>query len=530
MGGWQNLHPPGEQFRYRKETDREPRLCQLQANVLPMYAEVSAADRAILWQSLIDGINAHLDGATGTPTISPLNEVAVKELIATFDFQHPLNASDALDLAIRGLRDLQPNNRSPRYFGLFDGAPTTMAIVGEVLAATFNSCLATRDGSPFAAAAEEKLVRDFGTRLGYPAECADGIFTSGGSEANLSAVLLALTDRYPAYRDGGLVAMAQRPIVYVSSEAHPSVLRGVRLSGLGAESIRIVRTDRALRMDAAALEELIVAEKRAGFAPLAVVLTAGTTGAGIIDPLERTADIAARHQLWLHVDAAWGGAAALLPEPDPAFRGLGRADSITFDPHKWLAVPLGIGMLLTRHRGLLERAFSVGATFLDADERDSEPFARSLRWSRGFGALKVLLSLAVTGWSGLEEELRRQVRLGDELRRQLIEAGWKIVNDTPLPVVCFVPERPADQQRDRLRLLATMVNASGDTRIFVVRIGGRHVLRACITNYATTDADVAALVGILGRSASRLQAGQVGLGEFRDIAPGTESRQAGCTS
>jgi glutamate/tyrosine decarboxylase-like PLP-dependent enzyme len=470
-----------------------------------MDMDTSAADHMNIWRLLAEGIEAHLGGADNAATTSPPDEVAVRELIAAFDFHHPLPPGDALALAIHGLRDLQPNNRHPRYFGLFDGVPETMSIVGEALAAAFNCCLATRDGSPFAAAAEEKLVREFGTRLGYPEECVDGIFTSGGSEANLSALLLALTARFPGYRSGGLIAMTQRPMVYVSPEAHPSVLRAVRLSGLGAESVRTVRTDSSLRMNMDALEEMIAVDRRAGLTPLAVMLTAGTTGAGVIDPLENAADIAARHRLWLHVDAAWGGAAAMLPDRDPAFDGLGRADSITFDPHKWLAVPLGVGTMLTRHRGLLERAFSVTATFLDADDSHAEPFARSLRWSRDFAALRVLLSLAVTGWPGLEQSLRRQIRLGDELRRQLTAAGWKVVNDTPLPVVCFVPERPADQLPDRLRPLATIVNTSGDVRIFSVRIGTMHALRASITNPETTDADVSALVGILGQAASQLQ-------------------------
>ncbi len=470
-----------------------------------MSIEISAADRAKLLHALVEEIENYLDTAADDTGRSPVADADVDELLAAFDFDQPVAAADALDLAIRGLRDMQPRTRHRRYFGLFDATPTTMSIIGEALSATFNPCLATRNGSPFGIAAEEKLVAAFGEKFGYPPCEVDGILTSGGSETNLSAMLMALTHRIPSYPQTGLIGLASRPVVYVSPEAHPSVPRAARLTGLGAESVREVETDCAQRMDLAALEKMIVADQRAGLTPVAVVVTAGTTGAGAIDPIDGAACIAARHGLWLHVDAAWGGAAALLPDPDPAFQGLARADSLTFDPHKWMSVPLGLGMLLTRHRGLLARTFSAGPTFLDADGREAEPFSRSLRWSRSFAALKLLLSLAVTGWQGFEETLRQQMRLADELRKGLAGSGWQIVNDTPLPLVCFLPADRAEQHPHRLRLIARAINSTGDAHIFVVKSGGRHVLRASITNYATTEADVVALIGLLDDAARRSQ-------------------------
>jgi glutamate/tyrosine decarboxylase-like PLP-dependent enzyme len=462
-----------------------------------MSIEISAADRAKLLHALIEEIENYLDTAADAPDGPSVARSDVDEVLAAFDFDHPIAAGDALALAIRGLRDMQPHTRHRRYFGLFDGTPTTMSIIGEALTATFNACLATRTGSPFGIAAEEKLIAAFGEKFGYPPGDGDGILTSGGSETNLSAMLLALNHQIPGFAQTGLVGLSSRPVVYVSPEAHPSVPRAARLTGLGAESVREVETDCGQRMDLTALEKMIVADRRDGLMPVAIVLTAGTTGAGVIDPIDGAADIAARHGLWLHVDAAWGGAAALLPNPDPAFEGLARADSITFDPHKWMSVPLGLGMLLTRHRGLLARTFSTGPVFLDADGRQAEPFSRSLRWSRSFAALKLLLSLAVAGWQGFEETWRHQMRLADELRKGLVGAGWQITNDTPLPLVCFLPADRAGQHPHRLRLIARTINSAGDAHIFVVKSGGRLVLRASMTNYATTEADVMALIDML---------------------------------
>ena len=493
--------------------------------------ELSAADRAEVWRTAIEGVDAYLAEVAELGAGRPIDRDAVAELLASFDFDSPLQPQEAVGLALRGLRELQQHARHPRYFGLFEAAPTTMAVVGETLAATFNACVATRDASPFGVGAEEKLITEFGTRFGYRADEVDGIVTTGGSESNLSAVLLALRHRFPEYRDTGLLGLTSRPVVYASAEAHPSVAKAVRLVGLGMQSVRIVPTDRAQRMDLAALRELIAADRQAGLTPLAVVATAGTTGSGTVDPLDGAADVAAEHGLWLHVDAAWGAAAALLPELADTFRGLGRADSLTFDPHKWMSVPLGIGLLLTRHRGLLERTFGIDDSFLGdaaggADVR-SEPFTRSIRWSRSFAGLKLLMSMSVVGWRGFEETLRHQVGLGDELRRALVGSGWRIVNDTPLPVVCFLPEAAADQEPERLRLLAKMVNATGEARIFVVRIGGRYTLRACITNHATTAADIAVLVDVLGDAMKRLGADGVDAEALRGVAAEAGTCQLG---
>lgn len=465
-----------------------------------MGLDLSPGERVELWQQLVKGIDAYVTEVGGLGAGPPTDPAAVTRLLSRFDFDDPLDPQEALQLTLRALRDLQQHAGHPRYFGLFTAAPTAIAIAGETLAATFNSCLASRDSSPFGVAAEEKLVAAFGAKFGYHPDEADGIITSGGSESNLSATLMAIRHRFPDCGERGLVGLRDRPLVYMTAEVHPSIPRAVRLAGLGASAVRTVSTDAALRLDLVGAREQVLADREAGFEPMMLVVTAGTTGAGTVDPLDGAAELAAELGLWLHVDAAWGGAAALLPELRATFRALGRADSITFDPHKWMSVPLGIGLMLTRHGPLLARTFGTGQRFLDhpevADTVRAEPFDRSLRWSRSFGGLKLLLTLAVVGWRGFEESLRHQVRLGQQLRCALAAscAGWQLVNDTPLPVVCFVPRDPAEQEPERLRLLAKMVNAAGRARIFLVRIGSRYTLRASVTNHATTAEDIAILV------------------------------------
>src|SRR5262249_19475580 len=191
---------------------------------------------------------------------------------------------------------------------------------------------------------------------------------------------------------------------------------------------------------------------------------------------------------------AWGGAVALAPELRPLLAGCERAASITFDAHKWLSVPMGAGIYLTRHPGWLERTFRVAAAYMPTGRAAApDPYAHSMQWSRRFIGLKVFLSLAVAGWEGYAAAVRHQMAMGDLLRRRLAEEGWTVVNDTPLPVVCF--RRPSI----RMAAVAAAVVASGAAWLSTVPLDGGPALRACITNYRTTAADVEALVAAVAQ-------------------------------
>jgi glutamate/tyrosine decarboxylase-like PLP-dependent enzyme len=471
---------------------------------------LDASTRAQLWTAVGAAIEAYHQDVSGLDAATMARPEEVRRALARFDFDHPLPPAEAVALAVDAMRRLQPHVLHPRHFGLFDPAPTAMGVLADAMVAAFNPCLATWAGSPVGVETERLLIERFAAVFGYPPDAADGTLTSGGSEANLSGLLLALAARIPEYRDAGLRRMAADPTVYLTEQAHPSWLKAVRIAGLGSLAMRVVPAGYTGGMDADELARLVAADRAAGRLPLVAVATAGTTAAGVIDPIQAVAAVAERFGLWLHVDAAWGGAAMLLPECRPALAGIERADSITFDPHKWLSVPIGCGMLLTRHRGALERTFGVSATFLAGlDEgAGADPFGRSMRWSRDFAGLKLLLSLAVAGWRGYEDVLRRQVRLADRLRDRLLRDGWRIVNHTVLPVVCFTPASTAPGG-DPLALVAALVNGSGQARVFQVRAGGQPALRACVTNYATTEADVDLLADLLAAARADVDSGTV---------------------
>jgi glutamate/tyrosine decarboxylase-like PLP-dependent enzyme len=469
---------------------------------------LDAETRAAVWRRLGEVVEGHVDGVRSLPVAPHLDPAALRAQLQALDFDRPLDAVQALDLAVEGLRRHQVHTPHPRYYGLFNPAPSTMGIAADALVAAFNPQIAAWSHSPFAAEVERHLVRAFGARLGYGET--DGVFCSGGAEANHTAVLAALAWTFPGFREHGLRGLERAPVLYVSAEAHHSFLKAARLCGLGTAAVREVGVDASLRMDVAALRARIAADRAAGQAPFLVVATAGTTGAGAIDPLAAIADVARAERLWMHADAAWGGAAALAPELREALQGIDRADSITLDAHKWLSVPMGAGMLLTRHADVLEHTFRVAAGYMPREAEGlavTDPYAHSMQWSRRCIGLKLFLTLAVAGWDGYARTVRDMTALGRALRGKLERAGWKAVNDTPLPLVCFVDAaHPQGSQAEYLSRVAAAVLASGQAWLSTVGLAGgsRPALRACITNHRTGERDLDALVETL--AAARAQA------------------------
>jgi glutamate/tyrosine decarboxylase-like PLP-dependent enzyme len=458
--------------------------------------------RAELWQRLIEAIETYVTRIDAHRVTPELNPEKIRSMLKRFDFEKPVEPLEALSFAVENLWQYQTHTPHPRYFGLFNPAPTTMGIAADTLAAAFNPQLAAWSHSPLAIEIEQHLIRAFGGRFGFEPAQTDGTFASGGAEANHTAVLTALTQAFPSFPYQGVRALERQPVLYVSAEAHHSFHKAARLCGLGTEAVHEIPLDADLCMDLEALATRVSQDRRAGFAPFMVVATAGTTNSGVVDPSAEIAALAARERLWFHVDAAWGGAAALAPELRPLLTGVERADSITFDAHKWLSVPMGAGIYLTRHPDILDRTFRVAAPYMPREAAALgvvDTCLHTIQWSRRFIGLKVFLSLAVAGWDGYAAAIRHMVAMGDALRKQLVASGWEVVNKTPLPLVCFVDGRhPEGRSASYLESIVLKVVSSGKAWISSTRLAGQiPVLRACITNYRTQPQDVSVLVEAL---------------------------------
>jgi glutamate/tyrosine decarboxylase-like PLP-dependent enzyme len=246
-------------------------------------------------------------------------------------------------------------------------------------------------------------------------------------------------------------------------------------------------------MDADALERMLDDDSARGCVPVLIVATAGTTNAGMIDPIGRCADLARDRGLWLHVDAAWGGAVLASARLRGLLAGIERATSVTIDAHKWFATTMGCGMFITRNPKVLSTTFQVATGFMPSNSVTVDPYVTTAQWSRRFLGVRLFLSLAAAGWGGYAQHVERAVDLIAQLREQLGEQSWTIMNDSSLAVLCVEPPpRAAD-----VRTIARRVLASGRAWVAVAKYEGRDVIRICLTHGEATIDDIHELVDAL---------------------------------
>lgn len=426
------------------------------------------------------------------PGVMP--EAIRQHLTSRYDFTKPWPLDDVIADVEQMLRKWQVHVTHPRYFGLFNPSVTTASVVADAIVAMYNPQLATWRTSPAANELERHTLAWLTGKFGLPPGTVSN-FTSGGGEANFSAVVAALAQTFPDYRESGLRQLAASPAIYLTAGTHPGFLKIARMSGLGSSALREVAVDGDLKMDPGDLARRIAEDRTSGYAPFMVIGTAGTTAAGVIDPLPELARFCQAQNLWFHVDAAWGGAAAISPRLRVHLDGISEADSITCDAHKWFSVPMGAGMFFCRHADAVSRAFDSEAALMPGKTGSVvDSYTSTVQWSRRFIGLKLFLSLAERGESGYIEMIEHQARMGDFLRHSLQQRGWRIVNKTPLPLVCFT--------RDGL-VTSHFLSALHERQIAwmsEVRLdGGDPVLRACITSFRTTEHDIEWVVDEMSR-------------------------------
>jgi glutamate/tyrosine decarboxylase-like PLP-dependent enzyme len=426
--------------------------------------------------------------------------------------------------------DIMPypmGNGHPRFFGWVNSPPTPIGIVADLLAATMNPSCAGGDHA--AIYLERATVRWLMELMGYPTEGSMGILVSGGSMASLTG--LATARQWAAQGDGwnvradGLQGSPQLTM-YVSSETHTTVVKAAELLGIGNRFVRTIPVDTDFRMDVSALEAAVIADREAGFRPFAVVGSAGTVNTGAIDPLDAMADLCAAHGLWFHIDAAYGGPGVLDQRVAPLYSGMARADSLAIDPHKWLSVPVECGCVFVRDGKLLRQTFSLVPPYVQVEEGKG---IGGLPWyseygfqqSRSFRALKTWMSLAHEGRDGLTGIIRRNNDLATSLARRVEDhPKLEVVVPPQLSIVCFryVPETIEETQTDLNLLnksLMEQVQASGEAFVTQAVLGDVFALRANVLHYATSEADLDALIEVVVRLGDRIVFDTVASGAAR---------------
>ena len=371
-----------------------------------------------------------------------------------------------------------------RFFAYVFGSGEPVGALGDLLASSLNQNVGAWRAAPAATAIELAVIAWLAEAVG----CAGfaGSLCGGGSAANLMALAMAREAKLSANETG-----ARLGVVYASEQVHMSIPKAIALLGIGRNNLRLIPVDSQLRMRIDALEAAIAADRKAGHSPIAIVATAGSVNTGAIDPLQDVADIASREGLWLHVDGAYGGLAALaVPE---RFRGLERADSLSLDAHKWLYQPMDCGCLLYRDRHIARQTFSDTGDYVKVMTEDpTEGFAffeESMELSRRFRALKLWLSLQYHGRRAFQESILQDLR-NAQLLAQEIQANpaLELLAPVPLSAVCF-----RHRTRDNAAILRRVI-ARGRVYFSNATIDGRFALRACFVNHRTTDDDVRTIV------------------------------------
>jgi aromatic-L-amino-acid decarboxylase len=447
------------------------------------------------------------------PGVAP-GEVAARLPAAAPSFPEPL--ATVLD---DYERLIEPNNthwNHPGFLAYFAITGSGPGILGETLAAGLNVNAMLWRSSPAATELEERVCDWLRQMLDLPAAFR-GHINDTASTSSLVA-LAAARHRLPglAIRTRGLAGRPEIPALtlYASDQAHSSIDKAAIVLGLGQDAVRRIETDADFRMSVPALAAVIASDRRAGRLPLAVVATAGSTSTTSVDPISELAGLCAAQGIWLHVDAAYAGSAAICPELRALMAGIEHADSIVVNPHKWLFTPVDCSLLLVRDQANLRAAFSLVPEYLRTDEADvTNLMDLGFQLGRRFRALKLWMVIRAFGVEGLRERIRDHCAMARELASRIAaDPGFELAAPVPFSTVCFraLPadgglREPAAQDGLNERLLAA-VNAAGPFFLSHTVLRGRYTLRVAIGNLRTTRRHLDDLWGLLRESAAALRA------------------------
>jgi len=395
-------------------------------------------------------------------------------------------------------------NGHPRFFGYITAPPAPIGILGDFLASAINPNVGAWILSPAATEIESQTVRWIASLIGYPSGCG-GLLLSGGNMANMVCFLTARAKASMAAGDSG-----GNLRVYASTETHTWIHKAADSSGLGNASIRWIAVDKKSRMDVKALRRQIEADVTAGDVPCLVVGTAGSVSTGAVDPLSEIAELCREYRAWFHVDGAYGGFAACVPDAPMDIHGLSQADSVAVDPHKWLYAPLEAGCALVRDAEALPSAFAYHPPYYHFEESATNYVDYGPQNSRGFRALKVWLALKHAGAAGYRKMIADDIRLSKtmaqaigrhaELQLMTQELSIATFRYVPLDLRGQLQDAAVELHLDALnRELLDRLQRGGETFVSNAVVDGHYVLRACIVNFHTASADVQALPAIVAR-------------------------------
>ena len=483
--------------------------------------DVPADEFRAAGHELVDIIADFLSNIEQRPVARDQDPADINALLPVDLPVHGKGVSVLLREAAQLLMDRSTFSQHPQFYGYIIGSAAPIGVLADFLASAINPNMGGWSLSPVATEIEKQALRWISRMIGFPEE-GGGIFVSGGNMANMIGMLAARAAQAgQEVRTHGLAVAAPQLTVYASPETHTWLQKGADLFGIGTNAVRWIRTDAQHRLDASDLRRRIAADVADGFQPFLVVGTAGTVSTGAVDPLTEMRDVCDEYGLWLHVDGAYGGLAAMLEDAEPDLKALSNADSVAVDPHKWLYAPMEAGVALVRDPNALLNAFSYRPSYYHFEGREDDPrtsfYELGIQNSRGFRALKVWLAIRQVGMTGYRQMLADDIRLSrvlfDEISAhpelEAVTQGLSITTFRYVP-----PElRPRVQDPEVARYLdelntAVLTHLQGGGEVFVSNavVQEKYVLRACIVNWRTTEAHVRAVPEIVARTGRELHA------------------------
>ncbi|MEY4276465.1 MAG: hypothetical protein RIS26_928 [Actinomycetota bacterium] len=401
--------------------------------------------------------------------------------------------TEALSQAVDILDQSLAQSR-PRFFAYIGSSGLEMGAVADFLASSYDINLAV--DSKAATLLERQAAKWIGQFIGYH-ENAKGLFTSGGTISNITALAAARTRKFPnARRDGVTVPVA----IYCSAEAHYSNIRGVELLGFGSSAVRSIPIDAERRMDVAAFDAAILEDIANGVVPLAVIASSGTTLTGAIDPLDEIADVCERYGIWMHIDGAYGAPAAGTAKAKARFKGIERADSVTIDAHKWLFVPKACSIVLMKSYDPLVRTFSHNEAYMPHDSDEPNAVDITLEYSRPVRALKMWMGFATHGADEFERAITENIELAEYTYDQALSSDdFHVLPNRPqlsIVPIQFAPDGVKDVSGLNRKIYEEILE---DGRIYLspATIDGQIWLRPCYTNFRTQVSDVDAMFQVI---------------------------------
>ena len=465
--------------------------------------DLSREEMRALGYRVVDVLVEHFEKLPDKPVTRKANRATLEARLREPLPEHGAHVSDVLDQLQRDIFNHIMHVDHPRFFAFVPGPSNFVGAMADALASGFNVFAGTWLEASGPTQIELVTIDWLRQACGLP-NSAGGLFVSGGSMANITALAVARHIRLGNRIEGA--------VVYCSDQTHSSIERGLRVLGFRSDQLRTIPSDDHFRLDMSALGQAVEMDRSAGRVPFCVVANAGTTNTGAIDPLSTLVRTCRRENMWLHVDGAYGAAAVLCERGQALMEGLADVDSLSLDPHKWLFQPYEIGCVLVRNERWLTEAFHILPEYLQdtAEKRDEVNLCdRGIQLTRGFRALKLWMSLKVFGRSGFQKAIHRGFELAELAEAAMRELPrWEVVTPAQMGIVTFryVPEGMTMEKLDQLnRQLVEEMIADGFAMISSTVLRGETVLRMCTINPRTTEADIRETIERLNSAGERLR-------------------------